>query len=69
MTMMESHGLTPLTVRNALPLEESMQNAEKKTSSLVVFRNNKRLTGTAAQLAYISECSGWNALLFFNKWS
>ncbi|RJG08720.1 hypothetical protein D3879_22850 [Pseudomonas cavernicola] len=26
-------------------------------------RNNKRLTGTAAQLVHISECGGWDAFL------
>lgn len=40
-----------------------MKNAEKKPCSLVLVRNNKRLTGTAAQLVHISECGGWDAFL------
>lgn len=40
-----------------------MKNQEKKPCSLVLVRNNKRLTGTAAQLAHISECGGWDVFL------
>jgi len=40
-----------------------MKNQEKKPCSLVLVRNNKRLTGTAAQLVHISECGGWDAFL------
>lgn len=40
-----------------------MKNEEKKPCSLVLVRNNKRLTGTAAQLVHISECGGWDAFL------
>ncbi len=35
----------------------------KKPCSLVLVKNNRRLTGTAAQLAHISECGGWDAFL------
>lgn len=40
-----------------------MKNNEKRPCSLVLVRNRKRLTGTAAQLAHISECGGWDAFL------
>lgn len=43
--------------------DESLNNAQKKTCSLVLVRNNKRLVGTAAQLAHISECGGWDVFL------
>lgn len=47
-----------------MPIEEiAMKNEEKKRSSLVLVRNNKRLSGTAAQLAQISESGGWDAFL------
>ncbi len=40
-----------------------MKNEEKKPCSLVLIRNNKRITGTAAQLVHISECGGWDGFL------
>lgn len=40
-----------------------MKDKESKRCSLVVTRNKKRLTGTAAQIAHISECGGWDAFL------
>lgn len=40
-----------------------MKNKVNKPCSLVLVRNNKRLAGTAAQLAHISECGGWDAFL------
>lgn len=43
--------------------DESPRNEQKKTCSLVLVRNNKRLVGTAAQLAHISECGGWDVFL------
>lgn len=35
----------------------------EKPCSLVLIRNNRRLTGTAAQLTHISECGGWDSFL------
>ncbi len=40
-----------------------MKNEEKKPCSLVLVRNNKRLTGTAAVLVHLSERGGWDAHL------
>jgi hypothetical protein len=36
---------------------------DEKSCSLILVRNDKRLTGTAAQLAHISDCGGWDAFL------
>lgn len=35
----------------------------EKPCGLVLVRNNRRVAGTAAQLAHISECGGWDAFL------
>lgn len=40
-----------------------MKDEKKKACSLVLVRDGRRLVGTAAQLAHISEAGGWNAFL------